>query len=126
MVAGYVLFFASLQPIIAAAVAAIWCLATPRRRPGRQIDPAELLVAAHHRPDVGMAAVAPRLVEPGVRAELVAALGRGAEVPLVTAGPRFEGTGEPGGPSWVMVRSLMVEPTIWSSGEYFVLPLSPA
>ena len=48
---------------------------------------AELVVAGEHRPDVGVPRVAPRLVQPGVDAELVGAVRHGVEVPGVLAGP---------------------------------------
>ena len=53
---------------------------------GRQIHVAQLVVAGQHRPDVGVARVPPRLVQPGVGPELVGAVGHGVEVPGVGPG----------------------------------------
>ena len=61
-----------------------------RRRAGRQVDGARLLVDRHVGPDVGVPAVAPRLVAPGVGAEVVAARD-GPEDPLHLAGARVVG-----------------------------------
>ena len=60
-------------------------------RSGRQIHVAELVVAGQHRPDVGVPRVAPRLVQPGVDAELVRAVRHGLKVPGVLAGPHVPG-----------------------------------
>ena len=61
------------------------------RRPGRQVHVAQLVVAGEHRPDVGVARVAPRIVQPRVDAELVGAVRHGMEVPGVLAGPDVPG-----------------------------------
>ena len=65
------------------------------RRAGREIDVAELLVDGHRSPDVRVSAVAPRLVLPGIRPELVA-LRNGVEDPLHLAGARVEAAHVPG------------------------------
>ena len=52
----------------------------------RQIDPPQRIVGAHQRPDVGVARIPPRVVQPGVGAELVRALRHRVEVPFVAAG----------------------------------------
>ena len=61
------------------------------RRPRRQVHVAQLVVAGQHRPDVGVARVAPRVVQPGVDAELVSPVGHGVEVPGVLAGADVPG-----------------------------------
>ena len=58
-----------------------------RRRAGGQVDDAQLLVDRHVGPDVGVPAVAPRLVAPRVGAEVVAPRD-GPEDPLHLAGAR--------------------------------------
>ena len=57
------------------------------RRRQRQIDVTELVVAAHHRPDVDVAGVAVGMILPGVGAELAVAR-HGVKRPLELAGAR--------------------------------------
>ena len=61
------------------------------RRPRRQVHVAQLVVAGQHRPHVGVARVAPRVVQPRVDPELVGAVGHGVEVPGVLAGADVPG-----------------------------------
>src|SRR4030095_11528748 len=60
------------------------------RRAGGQIDVTQFLVDAHPCPDVSVAGVLPRLVLPGLIAEL-ARLGHGMEYPERLAGANVEG-----------------------------------
>ena len=76
------------EEVVAEAVDAVVVVG---RRPRRQVHVAELVVAGEHRPDVGVARVAPRVVQPGVDPELVGAVGHGVEVPRVLAGPDVPG-----------------------------------
>ena len=74
------------EEVVAEAMAAV---VVAGRRAGRQIDVAELVVGAQRRPDVGVARVAPRLVQPGIGAEVVG-LRDGAEHPPHVAGARVD------------------------------------
>ena len=74
------------EQVVAEAVAAV---VVAGRRAGRQVDVPELVVGAQRRPDVGVAGVAPRLVQPGVGAEVVR-LRDGAEHPAHVAGARVD------------------------------------
>ncbi|MCG3164009.1 MAG: hypothetical protein JMDDDDMK_05475 [Acidobacteria bacterium] len=65
------------KQVIAKAVAAVPVVG---RRAGRQVDVAQLFIQRHRRPDVGVAGVLPRLILPGLRAEL-ACLRDGVEDP---------------------------------------------
>ena len=56
------------------------------RRGQRQVDVPELFVAAHRAPDVGVSGVRPRIVQPGLVADL-AGPRDGAERPQLLAGP---------------------------------------
>ncbi len=58
----------------------------PGRRPDRQIDVPEFVVHTQHGPDVGVARVPPRFVQPGLGAEVVG-LRDGPEHPFGVAGP---------------------------------------
>ena len=68
------------EQVVARPVAAV---VVAGRRARRQVHVAQLLVGAHRRPDVGVARVAPRLVAPGVGAEVVPPRHRAEDPPHV-------------------------------------------
>ena len=74
------------EQVVAEAVAAV---VVAGRGAGRQVDVAELVVGGERGPDVGVARVAPRLVQPRVGAEVIG-LRDGAEHPPDVAGPRVD------------------------------------